>query len=493
MIRPHNLPQVSFASIAELLNVKAPERDLIISGISQDTSDIQPGDIFVAIQGQKKHGIEFLDSAIKNGAVAVITDSKGENSKLPTIYVLNPRQIVGQVAAHIYADPSANMFTVGVTGTNGKTTVTTLLHQIWQSAKWDSGLIGTVNTQINGEVLPSIHTTPEASPLQALLATMRERHLRAVAMEVSSHSLVQHRVAGTRFKVSGFTNLTQDHLDYHGDMESYFKAKASLFKYGSTELAVINIDDAYGARLVKMIEIPVTTISRTNIADWRYEEINTFGKATEVKIRGPQGILIEGSTRLIGDFNLDNLLMAVAIAVISGVDPIEIGSNLHRYTGAPGRLELVDVGQKFLAFVDYAHTPDAVTNVLKSARSLTKGKLIAVLGCGGDRDRSKRPMMASALLQADCPIFTSDNPRSENPDQILDEMLAGVANAKGQMEKVEVIADRRLAIKRAIELAEDSDVVAILGKGHEIGQEIAGTKYPFDDRLVVAEAIAGLK
>jgi UDP-N-acetylmuramoyl-L-alanyl-D-glutamate--2,6-diaminopimelate ligase len=276
-------------------------------------------------------------------------------------------------------------------------------------------------------------------------------------------------------------------------MESYFKAKASLFKYGSTELAVINIDDAYGARLVKMIEIPVTTISRTNIADWRYEQINTFGKATEVKIRGPQGILIEGSTRLIGDFNLDNLLMAVAIAVISGVDPIEIGSNLHRYTGAPGRLELVDVGQKFLAFVDYAHTPDAVTNVLKSARSLTKGKLIAVLGCGGDRDRSKRPMMASALLQADCPIFTSDNPRSENPDQILDEMLAGVANAKGQVEKVEVIADRRLAIKRAIELAEDSDVVAILGKGHEIGQEIAGTKYPFDDRLVVAEAIAGLK
>jgi UDP-N-acetylmuramoyl-L-alanyl-D-glutamate--2,6-diaminopimelate ligase len=256
---------------------------------------------------------------------------------------------------------------------------------------------------------------------------------------------------------------------------------------------VINIDDAYGARLVKMIEIPVTTISRTNIADWRYEQINTFGKATEVKIRGPQGILIEGSTRLIGDFNLDNLLMAVAIAVISGVDPIEIGSNLHRYTGAPGRLELVDVGQKFLAFVDYAHTPDAVTNVLKSARSLTKGKLIAVLGCGGDRDRSKRPMMASALLQADCPIFTSDNPRSENPDQILDEMLAGVANAKGQVEKVEVIADRRLAIKRAIELAEDSDVVAILGKGHEIGQEIAGTKYPFDDRLVVAEAIAGLK
>jgi UDP-N-acetylmuramoyl-L-alanyl-D-glutamate--2,6-diaminopimelate ligase len=379
---------------------------------------------------------------------------------------------------------------VGITGTNGKTTVTTLLHQIWQSANWDSGLIGTVNTQINQEILPSLHTTPEASPLQALLATMSERHLRAVAMEVSSHSLAQYRVAGSRFKVSGFTNLTQDHLDYHGDMESYFKAKASLFNYGLTEMAVINIDDIYGARLAKMIEIPVSTISRVNDADWRYEEIIYIGKSTEVKIRGPQGILIEGTTKLIGDFNLDNLLMAVAIAVISGVDPIEIGSNLHKFTGAPGRLELVDIGQKFLAFVDYAHTPDAVTNVLKTARSLSKGKLIAVLGCGGDRDRSKRPMMGKALLQADCPIFTSDNPRSENPELILNEMLEGVVDSR---EKVEVIADRRQAIKRAIELAEDTDVVAILGKGHEIGQEIAGTKYPFDDRLVLAEAIAGLK
>jgi UDP-N-acetylmuramoyl-L-alanyl-D-glutamate--2,6-diaminopimelate ligase len=187
---------------------------------------------------------------------------------------------------------------------------------------------------------------------------------------------------------------------------------------------------------------------------------------------------------------LDNLLMAVAIAVISGVDPIEIGTNLHKYTGAPGRLELVEVGQRFLAFVDYAHTPDAVTNVLNTARALTKGKLIAVLGCGGDRDRSKRPLMGQALLLADHPIFTSDNPRSESPDLILNEMLAGVADSK---ERVEVIADRRLAIKRAIELADERDVVAILGKGHEIGQEIAGTKYPFDDRLVLAEAIAGLK
>lgn len=486
MIRPLNLPTVSFAEIAQMLDCKY-EGDLQISGIAQDANEVEAGDIFVAISGAKHHGIEFLDIAKNNGAVAVITDSKGDNKKLPTLIVKDPREVVGQIAAHIYGDPSANMFTVGITGTNGKTTVTTLLHQIWQSAGWESGLIGTVNTQINNEVLPSSHTTPEAAPLQALLAAMKERHLRSVAMEVSSHSLTLHRVAGSKFKVGAFTNLTQDHLDFHGDMESYFKAKASLFKYGMVELAVINIDDAYGARLAKSIEIPVISISRNGSADWRYEEIAEFDRTYSVKIRGPQGVLIEGQTRLIGDYNLDNLLMAVAIAVISGVDPIEIGANLNKYIGAPGRLEIVDIGQKFLAFIDYAHSPDAVINVLKTARKLTKGKLIAILGCGGDRDRSKRPLMGAALAAADYPIFTSDNPRSEDPDEILKEMVAELTHSG------EVIPDRNAAIIKAVSLAEPGDVVAVLGKGHEIGQEINGIKYPFDDRKVLAEAIASLK
>lgn len=486
MIRTVSAPSVSFASIAKLIGVDY-EQDLEVNGISQNATEVEPGDIFVAISGSKHHGIEFLDTAISNGAVAVITDSKGANLKLPTLIVEDPRRIAGDVASYIYSEPSSNMFTVGITGTNGKTTVTTLLHQIWQCAGWDSGLIGTVNTQINEDILPSTHTTPEAAPLQSVLATMRERHCRAVAMEVSSHALVQYRISGTRFKVAGFTNLTQDHLDFHGDMTSYFNAKAKLFKFGISELGVINIDDAYGRKLADLAEIPVIRISRTGKADWRYEEITHFGSSTQIKIRGNEGVLIEGVTKLIGDFNLDNLLMAVAIAVISGVDPIEISANLSRYSGAPGRFEQVNVGQNFLAFVDYAHTPDAVKNVLLSARAITNGKLIAVLGCGGDRDRSKRPLMGKALLEADCAIFTSDNPRSESPTEILKEMTSGIENTG------EIIIDRKDAIVRAVALAQPGDVVAILGKGHEVGQEINGNKHPFDDRKVLAEAIAGKK
>ena len=486
MIRPLNSPKVSFAGIAKLIGADY-DQDFDVNGISLNASEIQSGDIFLALSGSKHHGIEFLDQAIENGSVAVITDPKGANKKLPTLIVPDPRAISGMVSAHIYGDPSSNMFTVGITGTNGKTTVTTLLHQIWQRASWDSGLIGTVNTQINDEILPSIHTTPEGPDLQATLAMMRERHTRAVAMEVSSHALALHRVAGCHFRIAGFTNLTQDHLDFHGSMGQYFEAKASLFKYGFSDLAIINIDDEYGAKLLSQIDIPAVTVSRTGQADWRYEEITNFNLGTSVKIRGRDGILIEGTTKLLGDYNLDNLLMAVAIAVLSGIDPIEIAGNLHLYTGAPGRLEQIELGQKFMAFVDYAHTPDAVTNVLKSARQFTEGKLIAVLGCGGDRDKSKRPLMGQALMLADYPIFTSDNPRSEDPNQILKEMTASL-NHNG-----EVISDRRAAIARAVELAQPGDVVAVLGKGHETGQEINGEKLPFDDRKVLANAIAGRK
>ena len=486
MIRPINSPSISLSFIAKEFGLEF-SGDVKISGIAQSASDVESGDIFLALRGANHHGIEFIDQAVKNGAVAVITDLHGANEKLPTLIVENPRRVAGEIAALIYGQPMRNMFTVGITGTNGKTTVTTLLHQIWQEAKWSSGLIGTVNTLIDNEELPSLHTTPEAAPLHALMATMRERHTRAVAMEVSSHALELHRVGGAHFNVAGFTNLTQDHLDFHGDMDSYFKAKSKLFKYGISDLAVINIDDEYGKRLAESIEIPVIRISREGKGDWNYVEITNFGASTQVKIRGTEGILIEGTTYLIGGFNLDNLLMAVAIAVLSGVDPVEISANLHKYNGAPGRLEQVNVGQKFLAFVDYAHTPDAVINVLNTARTLTKGKLIAVLGCGGDRDKGKRPLMGKALTAADFPIFTSDNPRSENPEEILKDMVAGLSHAG------EVIIDRKEAISKAVSLAEAGDVIAILGKGHETGQEIAGIKHPFDDRKVLAEAIEGAK
>lgn len=489
MIRPVSAPSVSLSGIAKSFGLSTPENfgDLKVSGVSQSTSDLEPGDLFIALQGQKHHGITFIDEAISKGAVAVLTDQNGKNEKLPTLIIENPRSISGELAASIYSEPSRSIYTVGITGTNGKTTVTTLLHQIWQLAGWDSGLIGTVNTQINSEILPSLHTTPEAAPLQALLATMRERHLRAVAMEVSSHALELNRVNGTFFKIAGFTNLTQDHLDFHGDMESYFNAKAKLFRFGISEMAVINIDDKYGERLAGSTELPVVRISRRKRADWYIEDVAHFGSSTTLKIRGPQGELIEGNTSLIGDYNLDNLLMAIAISVMSGIDPIEISANLHRYTGAPGRLEQVNLGQSFLAFVDYAHTPDAVNNVLRNARSLGKGKVIAVLGCGGDRDKSKRPLMGKALTLADLPIFTSDNPRGEDPNLILEEMTKGFTHTG------KIIVDRKEAITYAVKMAEPGDVVAVLGKGHETGQEIAGVKYPFDDRKVLAEIIAGSK
>ena len=509
MIRPVSSPNVSLAGLAKLFNCSISSSlsnasEIIestnVTGVAQSASEVEAGDLFLALPGAKHHGIEFLDEAISRGAVAVLTDRKGENQiqnqnqELPTLIVDDPRKWAGSLASHIYSDPSRSMFTVGITGTNGKTTVTTLLHQIWQRSGWDSGLIGTVNTQINSEILPSLHTTPEAAPLQALLATMRERHLRAIAMEVSSHALDLNRVNGVHFKIAGFTNLTQDHLDFHGDMERYFTAKSKLFKHGFSEEAVINIDDPYGLRLADSLadrlEIPVIRITSKltgGRADWYFEAIEHFGTSTQVKIRSSKGELIEGRTNLIGDYNLDNLLMAIAIAVMSGVDPIEIGSNLHHYVGAPGRLEQIKLGQEFVAFVDYAHTPDAVDNVLNSARTLCKGKLIAVLGCGGDRDSSKRPLMGKALTKADLPIFTSDNPRSEDPNAILEEMTRGLSHTG------KVIVDRKEAIEFAVKMAKPGDVVAILGKGHETGQEISGVKYPFDDRKVLAESIAGTK
>ena len=483
MIRPLETKKIKFSKLADAIGIEYFGTDFEVTGVAQNADEVRSGDIFLAIAGEKHHGAEFAALAAQKGAVAVITDAKGSelSKNLPTVVVGDPRKLVGELAAAFYDQPMKKMFTVGITGTNGKTTVTTLLHQIWQTAGWSSGLIGTINTLIDSEVLPSRHTTPEAADLQAIMATMSERHIRSVAMEVSSHALELNRIIGCHFNIAGFTNLTQDHLDFHENMENYFNAKAKLFQYGLSEQAVINIDNDAGTKLAKLIKIPVTTVSRMETsADWHYESIDQ----DQVKIRGAGGILIEGRTSLIGAFNLDNLLMAVAIAYMSGIDPIEISTNLSKYRGAPGRFEKVEVGQKFTAFVDYAHTPDAVNRVLAEARKLTNGSVIAVLGCGGDRDRSKRPLMGDALVAgSDIAIFTSDNPRSEDPIEILKQM-------SGE-HKGEVIVDRKMAIERAVALAKPGDVVAVLGKGHETGQEIQGKNFPFDDAVILANAIAG--
>ena len=464
-----------------------------ISGLTHNDSQVEPGDLFIAIPGANRHGAEFAMSAVSKGAVAILTDSAGAAyvKGTPVLVVADPRRVAGNIAALLYNEPMRDLSSIGITGTNGKTTVSTLIYQIFEAAGRDSGLIGTIETRIGKDAIESSRTTPEATDLQALSAVMRERHMRHLVMEVSSHAMVLHRMQGAHFAFVGFTNLTQDHLDFHGDIESYFAAKAKLFTYEFADQAVINIDTEYGARLADKTELPVISLSRLNPqATWHFAEIDTSGKQVHFKIRGSGGMLIESSTKLRGGYNLDNLLMAIAIAVESGVDPVDIAAAVPALSGAAGRLEEVSVGQSYSAFVDYAHTPDAVSNVLESIREFTSGKVIAVLGCGGDRDSSKRPLMGQALLKGcDIAVFTSDNPRSEDPSQILKEM---VGNLKVSAPAI-VIEDRKSAIEYAVSLASQGDTIAILGKGHELGQEIAGQKLDFDDRKVLAQAIAGVK
>lgn len=466
---------------------------ILISGITHSDSQIEPGDLFIAMPGANRHGAEFAQSAIEKGAVAVLTDQEGAAlvKGVPVLVVKDPRQAAGLIAALFYNEPMRDLASVGVTGTNGKTTVTSLLYQIFEAADRDCGLIGTIETRIGKDVIESARTTPEATDLQALAATMRERHMRHLVMEVSSHAIALHRVQGAHFAFVGFTNLTQDHLDFHGDIESYFAAKAALFTFNYADQAVINIDDPYGAKLAATTELPVISISRTNpSATWHFTDIDSSGKLVHFKLRGSGGILIESSTQLRGGYNLDNLLMAIAIAVESGVDPIDIAASAPKLSGAAGRLEEVNVGQTFNAFVDYAHTPDAVSNVLSAVREFTADRVIAVLGCGGDRDSSKRPLMGSALINgADIAIFTSDNPRSEDAQVILQQMVG----SQKISDPARVIEDRKSAIEYAVSIAKPGDTIAVLGKGHEVGQEISGEKHPFDDRVVLAQAIAGAK
>ena len=493
MLRPHEtISGRTLREVLELSSAKSNHPDLdniLITGVSIDSHQIEAGDLFVAVAGAKAHGANFAGNAKLNGAVAVLTDEVGSAliSDLPVLVVRDPRAAAGVIAAWLQNEPMRDMFSVGITGTNGKTTVTTLLYQIAMAAGRQSGLVGTVETRIGDEVVSALRTTPEAPELQSLAAVMRERHMRNLFMEVSSHAVSLNRIKGSHFQIAAFTNLSQDHLDFHNNMDSYFSAKAELFTYQYAESAYINIDSTWGKKLLDIVELPAVQISRSHkSADWYFERIENGTQSSAIAIRGSGGILIETTTKLVGDFNLDNLLMAIAISVASGIDPVDIAAITPSLTGAEGRLEKIDLGQSFTALVDYAHSPDSVTSVLETLRKSTAGKIIAVLGCGGDRDKSKRPLMGAALLAgSDVAIFTSDNPRSEDPDQILKEMIAGLTLS----ETSQVELDRKRAIEIAVTAAKPGDVVVILGKGHEQGQEIAGTVQPFDDRLVLAAMI----
>ena len=494
MTRPIEEFKRSVESVAAIANAELiGDASIVITGLTLSSNAVQAGDLFIALPGEKNHGADFAADAIAHGAVAVLTDSAGaaKINGVPVIVSSNPRRAAGVISAWFYSEPMRDLYSVGVTGTNGKTTVTTLLHQIMSAAGRESGLIGTVETRIGNEVIASKRTTPESSDLQALSAVMRERHMRNLVMEVSSHAISLERIRGSHFAVVAFTNLSQDHLDFHKTMQAYFEAKAKLFTFEFADLAVINIDDSYGVKLADLTELPVMSVSRDNqSATWHYASITKDYVGAHVAIRGSGGILIEGKVHLHGVYNFDNLLMAVAIATESGIDPIDIAAILPQLTGAAGRLESVLLGQNFTALVDYAHSPDAVARVLETAHEISDGRVIAVLGCGGDRDASKRALMGKALSDgADVAIYTSDNPRTEKADAILVQMTLGLDIEAPSA----VIEDRAEAIRAAVNEAQEGDLVLVLGKGHEKGQEINGVVHPFDDRVELARAIEDKK
>jgi UDP-N-acetylmuramoyl-L-alanyl-D-glutamate--2,6-diaminopimelate ligase len=491
-MRPINQHKKSFAQLGRFLSL---DLDLAgdFTGLTSSTKFLEDGDLFIALPGKKVHGASFIDEVIAAGAVAVLTDSEGAaliGEMLPVITHPNPRAIAADIASWFYDRPFSAMASVGITGTNGKTTTASLLLQLWQMQHREVGMIGTLGTTIGADFYPGTFTTPEGTELQAIAASMRERSLTHAVMEVSSHALSQKRMLGSHFDLVAFTNLTQDHLDFHGSMESYFAAKSLLFTQEYANRGLINIDDDWGKKLYESAEIPVEKIAREDRkADWHYSSIHQVTGGYEVAIRGTGGVLIEGRVPLVGVHNLDNVLMAVALGIAGGLDHLAIGRDLERLVGAPGRLEQVSVGQNFLALVDFAHTPDAVTRVLSAVREITSGRVIAVLGCGGDRDATKRPLMGDALVKgSDLAIFTSDNPRSEDPQVILSAML----NGKEESDHLVIETDRRGAIAIAVSEAVEGDTVIILGKGHELGQEIKGVKHPFEDRLELARAIEQL-
>jgi UDP-N-acetylmuramoyl-L-alanyl-D-glutamate--2,6-diaminopimelate ligase len=478
-------PKVKDKDLAEFDNAIFHAKT-IISGITINAQKAKPGDLFIALAGGKTHGINFADQAIANGAVAVLTDAP-INLSVPSFVARNPRALVGQISAWFYEMPFSKLTAIGVTGTNGKTTTVNLVKQIWQTSGYATGVIGTIGTEIGSNAYAGERTTPEASELQSIAAVMVENKVSHLAIEVSSHALVQSRVTGAHFKVAAFSNLTQDHLDYHQSMENYFAAKAQLFTKEFSDLAVINIDDPYGDKLVKLIDIGAITVSReSEKGDWHYRNVKAIDGGFAVEIINKAGTKINANFNILGEHNLDNLILAVAIAVASGVSIDQIEQAIPKLHSVPGRLEKVEAGQSFSALVDYAHTPDAVERVLSSVKQFTSGRVIAILGCGGDRDRSKRSVMGQALDKyADISIFTSDNPRSEEPADILNEM---VGNLKVN-EPSRVIIDRREAISYAASIAGPGDTLILLGKGHEIGQEIKTVVTPFDDRMELAKAI----
>ncbi len=467
----NNLPESM--TFRDLMGRDAPEVE--ISALAYSSNSVTPGALFFCVPGFTSDGHDFAPEAVKRGAVALVSERRLDLG-VPEVVVDDVRAAMGPAAARFYGDPTAGLDVVGITGTNGKTTTAFLVRHLLEAAGRQTGLLGTVKRVVGGVEEEVERTTPEAIDLQATFRRMQDSGDTAVAMEVSSHALELGRVAGIRFAVRVFTNLTQDHLDFHETMEAYFEAKRRLFD--GPGLSVVNVDDEHGRRIAS--EVDAVTFGIERDADYRAREIEFDFAGSRFTLETPDGPVAVDSP-LPGLFNVLNVIGAIAAVRSLGVEEI----SLEGFERVPGRFEPVDEGQDFGVLVDYAHTPDSLENVLRTARELTRGRLHVVFGAGGDRDPTKRPLMGRAARQyADRLLVTSDNPRSEPPEAIIDQVMEGAGS------DAERDADRRRAIGRAIAEAEPGDVVVIAGKGHEQGQEFEhGRKEPFDDKAVARDAL----
>jgi UDP-N-acetylmuramoyl-L-alanyl-D-glutamate--2,6-diaminopimelate ligase len=458
-----------------------------VRDLAYDARAVTPGAAFFCVRGERADGHDFAAQAVENGAVALVVERPVElpphQGDVRQLVVADSRAAMAVAADVFFGEPTRELEVAGVTGTNGKTTTAFLLHSILESAGRRPGLLGTVESRVGGEVRPVVRTTPEAIDLQRLFREMLDAGDRSVALEASSHASTLGRLDRVRFDVLVFTNLTQDHLDFHGTMDEYYAAKRRLFTGAAPPPAVVNVGDEWGRRLAD------------ELAQLRRAPLATFGLADDAEIR-PEGLVLDGAgarfraggielrTTLRGRFNVENVLGAVAAAQLLDVEDDAIAAGVAALGGVPGRFEAVDEGQPFTVLVDYAHTPDSLDNVLRAAREVADGRVLVVFGAGGDRDRGKRPLMGRVAVDlADVVVVTSDNPRSEEPLAIIQDVLQGTGT------DVEIDPDRRSAIGRTLARAEPGDVVVIAGKGHEQGQEIGGEKLPFDDREVAREAL----
>jgi UDP-N-acetylmuramoyl-L-alanyl-D-glutamate--2,6-diaminopimelate ligase len=490
--RPSRVAAVPLRDLVATAGASPPSADVdapTVAGVTHDSEAVRPGDLYAALPGSRHHGVEFLDRATERGAVAVLTDPAGAArvaTDIPVLVTDDPRAVLGEVASAVYGHPTRRMPVIGITGTAGKTSTAYLIDSGLRAAGHTTCLIGTVETRLADVVLDSVRTTPEATDLHALFAAALERGVTAAVVEVSSHALAYGRVGGVRFDVGGWTNFGLDHLDFHADVDDYFAAKARLFD-GRCRAEVLNLDDPAVRRLVRPGRVTFSA-SGDPTATWRAGAVRRDGFAQRFTALGP-GVEVAARVALPGQHNVANALLALACLVEAGVDPPTAAAGIAACRGVPGRLELVDAPGPVLGVVDYGHKPDAIVAALAALRDVGAGRLICVIGAGGDRDRGKRPFMGEAAARgADVVVVTDDNPRTEDPAAIRAEVRAGARDAAAAT--VLEVAGRREAIAAAVRLSEPGDVVALLGKGHERGQEVAGVTSPFDDRVELAAALS---